>query len=244
LTNYKENDESNAYTVEEYTMNIFKNAEPNSIIISSQWDFWLAASWYYHFVKNTRTDLVVIDKELLRRSWYFKFLEHNYPEVYNNSRTEIEKFLVELYKFEHNIPYDQYSIVKLFEEMLTSFVTKNPDRKVYTTWEIEQNKNEVFARDYGRVPDGLLFRLVKSESPDNKKMIDYQVYDFKFTPIEMTNYYDSTLMQTYSGMLTASATLLANEYKRTDDAKKYVDLALLAIPNYARALDLKRKLSQ
>ena len=45
ITNYKYNDASKDYSVEEYTMNVFKNAQPNSIIISSQWDFWLAASW-------------------------------------------------------------------------------------------------------------------------------------------------------------------------------------------------------
>ncbi len=63
-TNYKENDESKNYYVEQYTMNIFKNVEPNGIVISSQWDFWVSASWYYHFVKHIRPDIAVIDKEL------------------------------------------------------------------------------------------------------------------------------------------------------------------------------------
>ena len=74
-TNFSYNDASKDYAVEEYTMNIFRNTPPNSIIISSQWDFWLASSWYYHFVKHERQDMVAIDKELLRRSWYFKFLD-------------------------------------------------------------------------------------------------------------------------------------------------------------------------
>jgi hypothetical protein len=159
-TNYAVNDESKNHYVEEFTMNIFKNAEPNCIIISSQWDFWVSASWYYHFVKNIRTDIVIIDKELLRRSWYYVFLEKNYPEVYKNSKAEIDRFLPELYKFEHDIPYDQRTIMKLFEELMTSFVKNNPARRCYTTWEIEQSKNEPFAQDFMRVPDGLLFRLV------------------------------------------------------------------------------------
>lgn len=245
--NYSENDSSKDYSVEDYTMNIFKNAEPNSIILSSQWDFWLASSWYYHFVKNIRPDLIVIDKELLRRSWYFKFIQQNFPEVYNNSKPEIERFLSELYKFEHNIPYDQPYIVKLFEDMLTSFVTKNPDRIVYTTWEIEQNKNEFFATDFGRIPDGLLFRLVKNVNRDIKTQIEsknYKVYDFKFTPTTENDYYHKTLMQTYAAMLTASAQVLLFEYKRNDDANKYLGLALSAIGNFQRAVELKRKLQQ
>lgn len=239
-TNYAVNDESKNHYVEEFTMNIFKNAEPNSIIISSQWDFWVSASWYYHFVKNIRPDIVVIDKELLRRSWYFIFLEKNYPEIYNNSRAEIERFLPELYKFEHDIPYDQRTIMKLFEEMMTSFVKNNPARRSYSTWEIEQNKNEPFAQDFGRIPDGLLFRMIPKSEISNSILGDYKVFDFVFTPAPRKDYYHETLMLSYSLMLTSSANYLLTS-GRTEDAKKYLSLALLATPNYPQAMELKRK---
>ncbi len=240
--NYAGNDESKNHFVEEFTMNIFQNAEPNSIIISSQWDFWVSASWYFHFVKNIRPDIVVIDKELLRRSWYFKFLENNYPEVYNNSRAEIERFLPELYKFEHDIPYDTRNIMKLFEEMMTSFVKNNPNRRSYITWEIEQNKNEPFAQDFIRIPDGLLFRMVPKDQLKNNQVTDYKVYDFKFTPAAPKDYYYETLMRSYAMMLTASASYLITA-GRIEDAKKYIELSLAAVPNFPQALELKKKYS-
>ncbi|HWA07120.1 MAG TPA: DUF2723 domain-containing protein [Ignavibacteria bacterium] len=241
-TNYAGNDESKNHFVEEFTMNVFQNAEPNSIIISSQWDFWVSASWYFHFVKNIRPDIVVIDKELLRRSWYFKFLENNYPEVYNNSRAEIERFLPELYKFEHDIPYDTRNIMKLFEEMMTSFVKNNPNRRSYITWEIEQNKNEPFAQDFIRLPDGLLFRMVPKDQLKNNQVTDYKVYDFKFTPAAPKDYYYETLMRSYAMMLTASASYLVTA-GRIEDAKKYITLSLAAVPNFPLALELKKKYS-
>ena len=239
-TNYAGNDESKNTYVEEFTMNVFKNAEPNSIIISSQWDFWVSASWYFHFVKNIRPDIVVIDKELLRRSWYFKFLENNYPEVYNNSRAEIERFLPELYKFEHNIPYDTRQIMKLFEDMMTSFVKNNPNRRIYATWEIEQNKNEPFAQDFIRIPDGMLFRLTPKDKVHNNQVDDYKIYDFSFTPVAPKDYYYDTLMRSYAMMLTASSSYLITS-GRPEDAKKYLALALLAVPNFPQALELKKK---
>jgi hypothetical protein len=239
-TNYALNDESKNTYVEEFTMNTFRNAEPNSIIISSQWDFWVSASWYFKYVKKIRPDLIVIDKELLRRSWYLAFLERNYPEIYNNSRTEIEKFMVDLYKFEHNIPYDTKTIMKSFEEMMTSFVKNNPERKVYTTWEIEQNKNEPFAADYVRVPDGMMFRLVNKNSIVNNKVPDYKTYDFSFTPVSKSDYYHETLMLSYAMMLTASAEYLAAN-NRMDEAREYISLALTAKPNYPQAMELKKK---
>ncbi len=239
-TNYAGNDESKNRYVEEFTMNVFKNADTNSIIISSQWDFWVSASWYFHFVKQIRPDIVVIDKELLRRSWYFKFLENNYPEVYNNSKAEIERFLPELYKFEHNIPYDTRQIMKMFEEMMTSFVKNNPNRRSYITWEIEQNKNEPFAQEFTRIPDGLLFRMVPKDGLKNNQVSDYNIYDFSFTPVAPKDYYYETLMKSYSMMLTASASYLLTA-GRQEDAKKYLELALLATPNFPQAIELKRK---
>ena len=239
-TNYALNDESKNRYVEEFTMNVFKNAEPNSIIISSQWDFWVSASWYFHFVKNIRPDIVVIDKELLRRSWYFKFLEKNYPEVYNNSRAEIDRFLPELYKFEHNIPYDTKQIMRLFEDMMTSFVKNNPNRRVYSTWEIEQNKNEPYAQNFMRVPDGLLFRLVPKEQIVGGQVQDYKTYDFTFTPLVSKDYYHETLMRSYAMMLSSSAAYLVTA-GRQQEAKKYIELALVAMPNFPQAIELKNK---
>lgn len=240
VSNYAVNDESKNYYIEEYTMNIFRNVEPNGIVISTQWDFWLSASWYYHFVKHIRPDIVVIDRELLRRSWYFTFLERNYPEIYKNSKAEIEKFLPELYKFEHGIPYDQQSIMKIFTDMTASFVNNNPGRKVYITWEIDQNKQEPVASNYLRIPEGLLFRLAKADELKNNVLPDYKVYDFTFTPTRIKDYYHETLMQSYAFMLTSSANYLIN-MDRIEEAKKYIELALTANPNFPQALDLKRR---
>ena len=41
-------------------------------------------------------------------------------------------------------------------------------------------------------------------------------------------------------MLTASATYLLGA-GRNEDAKKYIELALIAVPNFPQALELKKK---
>lgn len=239
-TNYSENDESKNYYVEELTMNVFNNAEPNSIIISSQWDFWVSASWYYNYVKGIRKDLVIIDRELLRRSWYYIFLKRHYPEIYENSSAEIEHFLTYLDKFEHGIPYDQAGIMKAFEDMETSFVTKNPSRTVYTTWEIEQNKQEYFARDYIRIPDGLLFRLVEIKKYNKDPMIDFKIREYQFSPVLKNDYYHESIRMTYAMMFTSTANFLLARNKN-EEAKKYIYLALTAKPDFPQALDAKQK---
>ena len=116
---------------------------------------------------------------------------------------------------------------------------KNPARKVYTTWEIEQNKEEAFAQNYERLPDGILFQLFKKESTAKKPEI--KTYDFNFSVLNKKDYYHETIMSTYAVMLANSAKYLFS-LNRIEDARKYVELALKAKPDLPQAVDLKKKL--
>ena len=65
--NFKEVNQSNVYTYEDYTKAVLNTVPENSIIFSYQWDYFISASYYYQFVEDYRRDVTVIDKELLRR---------------------------------------------------------------------------------------------------------------------------------------------------------------------------------
>ena len=47
-------------------------------------------------------------------------------------------------------------------------------------------------------------------------------------------------MRSYAMMLTASASYLVSE-GRTEDARKYLDMSLMAVPNFPQALEIKKK---
>jgi tetratricopeptide (TPR) repeat protein len=150
-------DESNNRLVEDYTMNILRPLPPNALIFSYQWDYWLSATYYYQLVRNVRTDVAVVDKELLRRSWYFNELEHRYPWLIADSRSEVAAFLKELDKFEHDLPYDPAVIQGRYVNLISSMMRRSmATRPVYVTHEIEQE----FTSGLQRVPEGLAFRLV------------------------------------------------------------------------------------
>src|SRR5690606_31062428 len=100
--NYPKADQSENYFVEEYTMNVFNSAPPNSIIISVQWDFWVSASMYYQFVKGIRPDIAVLDKELFRKSWYLTYVKKHYPDIYEGCKTQFDLYEPEVIKFESN----------------------------------------------------------------------------------------------------------------------------------------------
>lgn len=153
---FESTDESENHIVEDYTMNMFSSLQQDALVFSFQWDFWVSASYYYQLVKNYRPDVVVVDKELLRRSWYFKQLEGRYPWLIENSRREIDAFLAELYKFEHELPYDPAVIQSRFVEMIRSMMISNmQQRRVYVTTEIEPE----FTAGMQRIPEGLALRV-------------------------------------------------------------------------------------
>jgi len=233
ISNYREADESENYLVEDYTMNILDSIQPNGILLSFQWDYFVSSSLYFQFVKNVRRDVVVIDKELLRRSWYFNQLRTNYPWLVEKSQSEINAFLKELYKFEHDLPYDASVIQARYIEMINSFIDKNIEiRPVYVTFEIEQE----IGSKYQRVPEGLAFRLYK-----DREYHEMKPFDFKFRDIRKTNRLIRAIKQMYPMMLTNRGIYTA-QHGRLAEAATYFDKALAFDPNFTEAKRWKEQL--
>lgn len=194
--NYHRVDESSNYLVEDYTMNMFASLDKNAVIFSFQWDYWLSASYYYQLVKEMRPDIAVVDKELLRRSWYLKELEHRYPWLIENSRREVDAFLEELYKFEHDIPYNPAVIQGRFVGMIASFIkTSMVDRPVFVTAEIEQE----FTQGLVRIPQGLAFRVTSDPNLEPAHLVD-----FKFRPFGRSGRLEDMFPRLYASSLNAS----------------------------------------
>jgi hypothetical protein len=175
MEHYAERDESKNFLVEDYTLNMFESLDSGAVVISYQWDFWVSASYYYQFVRHLRPDVVVIDKELLRRSWYLKEISRRYPLLLEASRKEVEAFSAELFKFEHELPYDGALIDARFIALVRSLIDNSMgNRPVYVTAEIEAE----FTEGYERVPQGLAFRLQRGDEffPTRHPMFRYRPF--------------------------------------------------------------------
>ena len=90
--NFIKVNQSGVYTFEDYTKAVMNTVPNNSVIFSYQWDYFISASYYYQYVEDFRKDVTVIDKELLRRSWYFNQINNHDPKVFNGIRAEIDQF--------------------------------------------------------------------------------------------------------------------------------------------------------
>lgn len=233
LANWSEDDASGNDLVEDYTANIFANLQPNAIILSYQWDYFVSASYYFQYVKHIRNDVTVIDKELLRRSWYFMQMEKNHPALYEKSKNEIAEFLRELYKFEHEIPYDGAAIEARYNGMINSFADHNIESvAVYVTPEIESH----LLTHYVRVPEGLSFRLYRDTlyHPFNFPSLVYRPYRKKDS-------YTEQLDGFYATMLTQRA-LYEDLHGKRELALRYLQKAYEIDPN-ARTRQILEKYS-
>jgi hypothetical protein len=177
---------------------MFASFQPHALVLSYQWDFWVSASYYFQMVKGERLDVTVVDKELLRRSWYLLQLERTHPWLIEQSREEVDAFSKELYKFEHDLPYDPAVIQARFVRMIQSFGEKSlSSRPVYVTSEIEPE----FTAGFQRVPEGLAFRLVTDGGFHETKAPEY-----KIRPLRRTGRLEDMLKSLYLASLNARGT--------------------------------------
>lgn len=163
VSNFQENDNSDNDTVELYTKNVVDLLDSNAVVISAQWDFWISAFWFEQKILNKRPDIILIEKEILRRTWYPKQLFKWYPDL-KYSEEEYKKYQTQLELFESEKPYNQYEIQSSFLNLLKSFIDENIDtRPVYLTLDVLQTEPDL-AQSYIVKPVGLAFRIYKNDS--------------------------------------------------------------------------------
>jgi hypothetical protein len=114
-------DRSHYTYADDFARNILHAAAPDALIISPDWTF-ISPALYLQHAENIRQDVAVFDGELLRRSWYFRYLQKRAPWLYDANRAAIEAFLAELSKYEHGQPYDGNVITEKYVTMLNGFL--------------------------------------------------------------------------------------------------------------------------
>jgi hypothetical protein len=155
--NYFKQDESRNYFSYDYATNILRSIKKDSIVLTKIWDHY--SPWLYlKYVENKRPDVKLIDTELSRRSWYLRYIQQNYPELYQKSEKEIDHFLEQVYLFESGKSYEPNIIEKSYVEMVQSFLLRSyPEKPVYA----DLMTDEKFLTSFIPFPEGLVFRLQK-----------------------------------------------------------------------------------
>ncbi len=241
--NYKECDNSKDNMVAEYTKILGDNLEPNAMIISSQWDYWVSAFWYKQRVENYRKDVVLIEKEILRRTWYLKQIQKWYP-ILKNNKAEIESFNEQLELFESNKPYDNVQIQTRFITMINSFIDRNIQSKpIYLTLDIMQSEPQI-AENYDKVPFGFAFKLVPKGFQPRVNITNIKIDKFIAGIKEGDNNHLAIGIRQIASLNLTNIARYAIVTKQFDVAQKAIDLTLKIDNKNEMAIQAKEILKQ
>ncbi len=165
-SNFDKVNQHGIYTFEDYTKAVIGSVTEDAIIFSYQWDYFISSSYYYQNVEDYRKDVAVIDKELLRRSWYYNQLSNAFPGLFDGVQNDVNEFLLALVPFERSEDFDAQKLETHFRRIMTGLVATNIDKKDFyvapEVFEREMQRGEfVLPEGYTLIPDLLLFKVVK-----------------------------------------------------------------------------------
>jgi hypothetical protein len=214
---------------EQYTKAILKTAPKNSVIFSYQWDYFLSASYYFQFVENERRDVAIIDKELLRRSWYYQQLDNCYPWLTGSYKKEADVFKREVVPFEKDLPYAAQVIEGAYKDVMLAILLKNyKDRPVFIAPELVDkelaNKEFELPANMKLIPDLFFYRLT-----DNDDYIPAADPDFIYQSGGVNNIYIEQINALTGAMLLRRAQYELS-YNKKERAKLYIDKVLKDFP--------------
>ncbi|MFQ3607699.1 MAG: DUF2723 domain-containing protein [Chloroherpetonaceae bacterium] len=200
--NFNHNNKRNETLVLDYTKTMLESLEPNALVLSAQWDYFCSAFWYLQRFEGYRPDVVMIEKELLRRTWYVRKVQKDFPELSEKSKNEIEAFLEDLEQFESGKPYNQARIQARWTAMLNSLIEKNiEERPVYLTIDVVQTEPAVGGA-YRKIPQGFALRLSKQDTLLPMGSLAHLQSFFEASP---RNHLEEGILQTASVQLSNAA---------------------------------------
>jgi hypothetical protein len=229
--NFDKVNQSNVYTFEDYTKALVGSVSEDAIIFSYQWDFFISESYYYQFVENYRPDVKIIDKELVRRSWYFNQMDSYDPSLFAGIKTEVDQFLVALQPFERGKNFDANRLENLYRTIMMKLITTNIDKRdFYIAPELveqEMKRGEfTLPPGYNLVPDLFLFIVVKGN-----EYVPAADPNFKIRfPDKRNHYIDS--IEKFIGTLLSNRAAYEMRFGKRDRAKVYVQKIIKDLPNY------------
>ncbi len=97
--NLPHNDRSRYHLARDYVENIFSTIEPGAMLLTLDWQVY-SPLLYFSEVEQQHRDVISINVNQMRRSWYFDYLNRSYPSVMERNRDKVNAFLEDLRSWE------------------------------------------------------------------------------------------------------------------------------------------------
>ncbi|GMU94709.1 DUF2723 domain-containing protein [Ignavibacterium album] len=221
IKSFPEVNQSKTVVYENYTKAMLNSVSENALILSYQWDYFISASYYFQFVEKFKPRIAIVDKELLRRSWYFNQLERNYPGLLSGIQTEIGLFLEALKPFERKENFNSVLLENLYRRIIANLISTNFDkREIYIGPEIfdnEMQRGEItLPEGYKLVPHLFLFKVVKTDD-----YVEAPLPEFKLNFSERKDKYQ-TALNLFAGLMLVRRAYYEMQFNKPERAKLYL----------------------
>ena len=228
--NHDKVDQSDNFIFEDYTKASLNSLPANSILFSYQWDYLISPSYYFQFVENYRRDVTIVDKELLRRSWYFDQLNNVDNSLLSGLNKEVKSFLDALKPFEQGGNFNPQVLEHYYRLILQKLISENQDRDFFIGVELFSNElqNGEFQlpKDYTIVPYLLSLKVTKETD-----YVSAPLPDFEFRLPKNANKYTDFIVSTVCNMLQNRA-MYELRFEKIERAKIYSERILEISPSF------------
>lgn len=230
IKSFPEVNQSTTVVYENYTKSLLKSVPDNAMILSYQWDYFISASYYFQFVEKFRPEIAIVDKELLRRSWYFNQIERNYPGLLSGVQSDVNLFLDALKPFERKENYNSILLENLYRRIMTNLISTNYDkREIYIGPEIFDNEIQrgevILPEGYKLVPDLFLFKVIKTDN-----YVDAPLPDFELKFSARRDKYQ-TALNSIIGLMLVRRAYYEMQFNKPERAKLYLKKVVEEFPN-------------
>lgn len=233
-SNYDQVNQKNNFIYEDYTKTLINSLPKNSIVFSYQWDYFISAAYYFQLVENFRKDVTIIDKELLRRSWYYNQLETNHPNLLKGIKPEVEQFIEALKPFEREQKdkTNNQLLESLYRKIMTGLISTNIIKHDYfiapelVNGEMKRGEFQL-PEGYTLVPYLFLFKVVNTG-----EYVNAPLPDFKIRFESRDDKYVTSLRGFIASMLISRA-LYEVQFNKLDIARTYTMKLAADFPEFA-----------
>lgn len=241
------NDRSRYFIAQDYVGNILNAIEPGGMLLTRDWQVY-SPMMYVNEIERQRPDVIAIDIQHLRRSWYYDYLRKAYPDTIERARNEVDAFLEDLLRWDQDPDLYQTDvslnkrITSRFYEMIQELVTSHlRHAPVYVTQDVALNTEDMDAEltkwlsaSFQQVPQGLVFQIAEKGTPvqlDHSRPITRGLADGTLR-FENDDVVTQKVIPAYLSMLYTRGRTLAAQGRHED-----------AIRDFRQALEIKPSLS-
>lgn len=242
------------FVARDYVRNALATIEPGGLLLTEDWQLY-APLLYMTEVAGERTDVIAIDVNLLRRSWYVESMASRHAELFAAAEPDVTVYVQELREWEANpnayAESDALSarIDGRFRGMILALVTAHARRApVYVTQELIVSSTglaQAISGSRQAVPHGLVFRLYSDRGFHELPMLDLETASLTdgSRRTEPDDVVELKVRPAYSGMLVNRGLYLAVNGRHAE-ASEAAAAAVAINPNDVSARRLVGQLEE